>query len=518
MKKKPADLLFALTEEGAAYRNNARTLAAFIVWLALSGLTMLFTVFSAEYPMHRAILVGMSLLKYIPILMAASNLARRKAAKYLSDVYELENEEMADAFLQQAAFGESGSLPRLVVEDGGISEEAERSSLILIGGPGYVQVNLDSAALLEKADGSSQVIYPRGKAWRVESFERLREIGESDQLGQREYAIINLREQRVKNIRVMARTKDGIPVEARDVKIKFSVLRDGKDGFQCQENAVRALVYNQMTIKPESKIPFAAGFPWDATIIPLVISEIEKVISSHTADEISVGIGQKELELNEDIQKTAQQARMDVTGKQTVPAAQKAAALAVASREKINNLFYQEPFKSKAAQMGARVSWIDIGAWQPVGPVREKIREAWSKARENLKKHGEIKARKKKYETVEMLNLIDAVVNAMYDRVTGRAASSGKSSALKELEELAAKNPNLAINPARLETYAGKQKESPALAAQEMLKAFRKEMLAGKAILEERETNLTEEEKRAELDKIDAVVRHINQYFPVNPA
>jgi hypothetical protein len=109
---------------------------------------------------------------------------------------------------------------------------------------------------------------------------------------------------------------------------------------------------------------------------------------------------------------------------------------------------------------------------------------------------------------------MDIIINPMHERVSARATSKDRDR-VKELEEFAEKNPNVSVNTPKLESYKSAAKEPPAATAREMLKAFRKELLAGRAILAERDTTLTEEEKRAEIARIESVIQHINQYFPV---
>jgi hypothetical protein len=129
-------------------------------------------------------------------------------------------------FIEEVAFGYGHEY--ITINEGRISERDERSPIILIGGPGQIQVNLGSAALLEKLDGEPEVIYARGEPWVLGRFERIREIGKHDEVGKREYAVINLRDQFVSGISVKARTKDGIPIEALDIKIMFSIQRSQK--------------------------------------------------------------------------------------------------------------------------------------------------------------------------------------------------------------------------------------------------------------------------------------------------
>ncbi len=122
-----------------------------------------------------AVVIGMSFIKYIPLLMVVYSLARVMAARYLDDVYELHDEDLASAFLEEVTFGYGRE--KITINEGRISEEDEQSPLILIGGPGMIQVNLDSIALLETVTGEPEVIYPRSDPWKMGRFERIREIG-----------------------------------------------------------------------------------------------------------------------------------------------------------------------------------------------------------------------------------------------------------------------------------------------------------------------------------------------------
>src|SRR5258706_15726036 len=116
------------------------------VWLVLSGFTMILTLFGVQERLHVAILIIMSLLKYIPLLMVVYSLSRMMAARYLDDVYELNDENLASGFLEEVTFGYGRE--SITINEGKISEEDERSPVILIGGHRSGQGNLDSDALL----------------------------------------------------------------------------------------------------------------------------------------------------------------------------------------------------------------------------------------------------------------------------------------------------------------------------------------------------------------------------------
>ena len=84
-------LLFGLTDKSVESRNRWRGLAGLAVWLLLSGIAMILTLVGVTSQIHAAIVIGMSFLKYIPLLMVVYNLSRKMAARYLDDVYELQD-------------------------------------------------------------------------------------------------------------------------------------------------------------------------------------------------------------------------------------------------------------------------------------------------------------------------------------------------------------------------------------------------------------------------------------------
>ena len=100
-----ASMLFGLTDKSVGFRNKWRGIAGMAVWLLLSGFTLILAIFGVTSRIHAAIIIGMSFLKYIPILMVVYSLSRKMAARYLDDVYELHDEDLASDFLEDVAFG-----------------------------------------------------------------------------------------------------------------------------------------------------------------------------------------------------------------------------------------------------------------------------------------------------------------------------------------------------------------------------------------------------------------------------
>jgi len=505
-------LRYSLTDEGVEFRNRWRGLLGMATWLILSGVSMVIMIFGsgAKGQLNIAVIIGMSLVKYIPLLMVVYNLARVMAARYLDDVYELHDEDLASEFLEEVTFGYGSE--KITINEGKIMGKDEQSPLILIGGPGIIQVNLDSIALLETVTGEPEVIYPRSKPWKLGRFERIREIGKSDEAGKREYAIISLRDQFVSGLSVKARTKDGIPLEAHDIKIIFSVLRRQTekdtvqgDAYLFDERAVQALVYNQTIITPEPTAPSGITFPWDTTVIPLVVTELEDLIKSHNLGEILASISQKELDTAFSNDQTVAQMRLEMTGQQVKVGARREAPK-FESRSKITTQFFEKEFKEKAAKLGVAIEWIDIGNWQlPSKLILEKHKEAWNLARQNTSKRNAVEHSRKKREMEAILKLVENIVIKNYEKKADIHKLSNE-----EIEKL---------SPQALREYQqqvqqphGSQKRNPKAVAQEMLNAFRMELRGAKELIEKENKSL--EEKTADLNNLQKALDNISRLTP----
>ncbi len=497
-------LLYSLTDEGVEYRNRLRGWIGGVTWLGLSASTIIITLLAANkwelIPI--AALVGIGLIKYAPLLKVVYDLARVMAARYLDDVYELQNEELASDFLEEVAFGYGHD--KITIREGGLSGQDEQSPLILIGGPGLIQVNLDSVALLEKINGEPRIIHPGSNLWPMDRFERIREIGRFDEVGKREYAIINLRDQFIHGLRVKSRTKDGIPIEAHDIKVIFNILRrqnrsgDSKDDFE--EGAVQSLVYNQTIITPEPLTPAKIGFPWDTTVIPLVVTELEDLIRSHNLGEILASISQKEVEDAFKNQQTEAQMRVELTGQQA-KVGKRNEAPRFNPRSNITDQFFSKEFRQKAADLGVSIEWIDVGNWKlPYDFVLEKHRAAWEISRTNAVKRNRLKSIREKHTHDEMLRLIKQVVIENYDKKA-------------ELHKLTNEEINK-LSPEALREYQnqlkqheqGTRRRPPRVIARAMLETFRLELGAAKSSIEKEGD---QPEKTADLNSVNTALENI---------
>jgi hypothetical protein len=525
--------LFALTAEGVEYRNRIRSLAGFGAWAILSGLTLAAFIFLATNNLQRLAIAALSALKYLPLFAVIYALARTKAAHYLADVFELEDETLAYDFIEDVAFGssldhvsdwsrlsEKDRLKRITINEGRISERDERSPVIRIGGPGYVQVNLDSAALLERVDGTPEIIEPRDKAWKLGCFERIREIGKSDEPGKREYAIVNLRDQFVRGLTVRTRTKDGIPIEAQDIKVMFSILRKPREEapednpYHYDENAIYSLVYDQIIITPPPAKVSGVSFPWDTTVLPLVTGELEKIITSRSLSQILASISRRELDELTMHEAANKQMRIEMTSEQaTVPSAPGGSKPPeFLSRSRITAQFFSDEFKVKAAALGVAVHWIDIGTWQlPSEIVIEELKSAWRLMGENAKRAAALERAAKRYEMKELMDLVNHVVISNYSR-SGSSGSSRKLSEKEylELAKIIGENPEIGFSPMLQQRFShnAASKRDTHTVALDILKAFRRELIAAREMIEKE--NRSSVEKQAEIGKIEKALRDID--------
>lgn len=506
-------MLFGLDDASVQFRNRWRGIAGATVWLVLSGISVGLGLIGVADNTHKAIVIGLGLVKYIPMLMVVYSLSKQMAGRYLDDVYELHNEEMAADFLEEVTFGYGHQ--RITIKDGRISEEDEKSSLILIGGPGEIQVNLDSVALLEKVNGEPEVIHPRSQSWKLGRFERIREIGRFDEVGKREYAILNLRDQFISGLTVRSRTKDGIPLEAHGIKLMFSILRKDQaeteatqgDAYLFEESAVRSILYNQTIISPAPT--GGANFPWDTTVIPLVLTELEHLITSHTLSEILATISQKEMEITSTNEQTIAQMRVEMTGQMPLTGQSRPhSAPSFKSRTQITAQFYEKAFKEKAARLGVSIHWIDIGNWQlPNTLILDKHKEAWNLARENARKRAAVENSARQFELRELVALLNNTVISIYENGLGlRAYVQRDTSKRTEGETSVSFGTDLQKQSANSRDFGRRDARSIAF---DMLKAFRKELIAGRSKLEA--DNRPLEDKQEEIERIDKALFNINQ-------
>ncbi len=549
-QKKPnetLDKLLSLSEDGVKMRETWRSSYIPIGCILLGVFGALVTVFGGVGGNTSKLVVFLALaFKFLPILWVVNQVAQKKAADYLSDIFEIENDEAAAEFIESAVFGHtSGSMgmknvgydaasgknvtkmamiykeAKITVKDGKISEADEQSPLMLIGGPGAVKVGLDYLVMFEKFTGEPNFYHPSDKPWKIGRYDRIREVGEH------QYAIINLRDQFFSGISVLSRTKDGIPIEAQDVKVIFSVLRRKPANGAARDasllydpEAVKSLIYNQTMIESDDYQTFGASFPWD-NIMLMIVSEIEDLIKTSLLSEILANTGQKEVDARLKTDQSIETIKVELTRmNKSVPPAQDRPANNASSnfksRSAITARFYAEEFVKKATEAGIHLQWIDIGTWKtPAEKIMDKHKDAWSRSLTNAANKIKQEKEKTKKAQTAFVKLIDEVIIKKYDKTAG---SSGKTSMRfnknESKEEEEDEEEGYEDDDGFYSDYGPSRRfkrdemeKNPEKLAQEILKAISKELLSAEPLIQQEDPKIIAALQKA-LRHISALTAH----------
>ena len=239
------------------------------------------------------------LLQYLPIFLAPFFIALQLAAIYLADIFELEDVAVARSFVWQVAL--SGSNETIRVTQGKVSDKNGDSPLYLIGGPGKVMVDLDSAALFERADGTPHVIGPTGNQpggrATIDGFERFRQA-----IDIRDH-YVELRDQDSKSPSVKSRSRDGIPITATDVRLMFSIHRgenakpNSASPYPFSPDAIERIVYKSASrVTPDQVNPSVYEFSWINNMIGLIRGRLGGFMNERNLTEYLASVGTPELE------------------------------------------------------------------------------------------------------------------------------------------------------------------------------------------------------------------------------
>jgi len=319
-----------------------------------------------------------AVIKHALALIAPFWLMHRVTAIYLADIFE-DSEITARHFVIEAAFGRG--YRTIHIRQGAVAEEDVDSTLIKIGGPGYVEVDLDSAVLFERSDGPSHVILPGNKSI-IDGFERIRRV-------------IDVRDS-VETVDLSpTRTRDGIFVGAKNIQFSYSVYRGEapdrqQTPYPCSPAAVENLVYKDgRTVKPG--VAPARNPEWQSGQFKMggpIMGEIGGFIAKHSLSEFLVAIGEPEKKLlssrEEQIEQTSQ-LLSGINGNR----AEKPPLSApenFSPRNALTEAFYrQDDFMKRMAAKGFQLNWIGVGTWHvPAENILANHREAWKISRDNL--------------------------------------------------------------------------------------------------------------------------------------
>ena len=353
-------------------------------------------------------------LQYLPIILAPFFIALHSAGLYLADIFELNDVSVARHFIMEVAL--TGSDETIQISKGDVLDEHLTSPNYLIGGPGKVLVDLDSVALFEKPDGTPHIIGPTGKEKggkaTIEGFERFRQS-------------IDIRDNYI-DFSVESRSLDGIRVNATDVRLMFSINRNGKkatteEPYPFSEKAVEKLVYSAGSkVTPDQTNPSAFEFSWINAMIGLIRGKLSGFMSGRNLTEYLASIGQPEIDKALQREEALAQQENQITGHAENVSPKKQEKPEFKARYEITNLFakFTDDFTKTARDKGVELHWIGVGTWKtPIDIVPGKHLEAWKLSRANLEKGNDKAIEKLEKETIfqKTVVLIQDVPVASYN-------------------------------------------------------------------------------------------------------
>ena len=272
-------------------------------------------------------LVAPVILVHLLPVAAALWLGMRLGAHYLADLFELESPSIASRYLRAAVFGLG--YDSLKIAQGDLSKLNRNSPLFRIGGPGYLQVHLGFAAVLETAEGAPRVYGPEGRRF-IEGFERLRDV-------------VDLRDQVRHLDEVEAVTADGMTVRARDVQMVFRTFGGGQSRnlqtpYPYAEEAIRRLVYGRA-------VDAEGADRWTDALGDLARDEIQAFIRGLSLDSFLAlqpnrpigGAGEPEGTSNETFH---------------IP------------RRHLTERFHTAEARDRLRRKGLELDWVGVGTWE----------------------------------------------------------------------------------------------------------------------------------------------------------
>lgn len=285
-------------------------------WLAWLGWFVRFVGAAALSPEARR------LWRHLIPAWLAWTVAFRLGARYLDDLFELQDLKMARDYLRASLFGR----PTLTmhIADGQVSPDDRSGAMVRIGGPGTVSIEPGNAALFERG-GSPTTVKGAGASF-VRRFETLREV-------------VDLREQFRTREEVRAVTKDGIPVVVKNVQAQFSVRTGGRqrtpaDPYPFSPGAVKRVVYGKSVGKK-------GATPWADSLIGDVATMIAGWIARRRIDDVT-------------------------TPEDGAP------------RQELHDLFLDREVRRRFAEKGVDLLWVSIGQIQPDPAVTQQRMRTWA--------------------------------------------------------------------------------------------------------------------------------------------
>jgi len=385
---------FDLSVHGPQYRSKRisllRVVFFFLVFIAyLLSYHFLAHIFKQQTALSSSVILAvLNFVRLLFILSIPVYIAIDMAGNYITDIFELKDPGVAWKFIGEVSLG--GATEVLYIRDGKIAEEDKDSPIVLIGGPGRVEVEFDSAVLFEKPDGTPHVIGPvnmkstddKTESAVLDGFERLR------------LPIINLRDQYFgytasDAITVENRSLDGILISAKDVRVVFSIHRDNGSAVQKPSKekpflynppSIQDLIYQQSVQVLQGEHSSGEPVTWTGTMRGMVSGEIGAFMSQNKLAEFIASIGTPEIEAQEHREDTilfqtlqySHQSSESESGALTRPSFH--------PRTELTDRFmkYTDSFSKRANARGMDLQWIGVGTWKASNDlVNVRHLEAW---------------------------------------------------------------------------------------------------------------------------------------------
>lgn len=258
---------------------------------------------------------------------AAIWLGLRLGAHYLADLFELESPSIASRYLRAAIFGLG--YDGLKIAQGDLSKLNRNSPLFRIGGPGYLQVHLGFAAVLETAEGAPRVYGPEGQRF-IEGFERLRDV-------------VDLRDQLRHLDEVESVTADGMAVRARDIQMVFRTFGGGQTRslqtpYPYADEAIRRLVYGRA-------VTTEGADRWTDALGELARDEIQAFVGGLSLDSFLALQPHRQVEGAADPGNAAGESFH-------IP------------RRQLTERFHTAEARERLRRKGLELDWVGVGTWE----------------------------------------------------------------------------------------------------------------------------------------------------------
>jgi hypothetical protein len=298
------------------------------------------------------------LLHLLPLL-AGLILGLLIAARYLSDLFELDRFEIAWRYLSGAIYGLS--TPKLRIDRGDKESLDANNPIRRIGGPGVIHTHLGYAAVFESIEGIPR-IYGQFQSseeerdttavgaaatsqasYVIRGFERMRDV-------------VDLRDRIAKVDQIQAVTRDGVEVLAQDAQMVFRVFGGEKERslsnpYPFTEEAIRRIVYAQPIVSKRRRSPAEA-------LKDIVHHEIRTFVGRYTLEEFLALQPYRQLETQAS-PSTDLPLSVDTHQSIQIP------------RRELTERFHTQDLHERLKEQGLELAWVGVGTWK-ISEIREE--------------------------------------------------------------------------------------------------------------------------------------------------